>query len=69
MTEDERLTWLRVPSEDELPSEVLALWQPSLEKLGFVPNVLRLYALHPASRSAATSASVISVGRSVSLTA
>ena len=47
MTEDERLTWLRVPSEDELPPEVLELWQPSLEKLGFVPNVLRLYALRP----------------------
>ncbi len=23
------------------------LWEPSLEKLGFVPNVLRLYALRP----------------------
>ena len=47
MTDDERLTWLRVPTEDELPPEVLELWQPSLEKLGFVPNVLRLYALRP----------------------
>ena len=47
VTDDERLTWLRVPSEDELPPEVLELWQPSLEKLGFVPNVLRLYALRP----------------------
>jgi uncharacterized peroxidase-related enzyme len=44
---DERLTWLRVPSDDELPPEIHALWQPSLEKLGFVPNVLRLYALRP----------------------
>ncbi len=35
-----RATWLRVPGEAELPSEVLELWQPSLEKLGFVPNVL-----------------------------
>ena len=43
----ERLTWLRVPAEDELPVEVRELWQPSLEKLGFVPNVLRLYALRP----------------------
>jgi len=42
-----RLTWLRVPDEAELPAEVLELWQPSLEKLGFVPNVLRLYALRP----------------------
>jgi uncharacterized peroxidase-related enzyme len=43
----ERLTWLRAPDEKELPPEVLELWQPSLEKLGFVPNVLRLYALRP----------------------
>ena len=43
----ERPTWLRVPAEDELPDEVRDLWQPSLEKLGFVPNVLRLYALRP----------------------
>jgi uncharacterized peroxidase-related enzyme len=47
VSEPERLTWLRVPTEDELPAEVLELWQPSLEKLGFVPNVLRLYALRP----------------------
>jgi uncharacterized peroxidase-related enzyme len=47
VTGDERLTWLRVPAEDEVPPEVRELWQPSLEKLGFVPNVLRLYALRP----------------------
>jgi uncharacterized peroxidase-related enzyme len=44
---DERITWLRVPDEEELPPEILELWRPSLEKLGFVPNVLRLYALRP----------------------
>jgi uncharacterized peroxidase-related enzyme len=44
---DERITWLRVPADDEVPPEVHELWQPSLEKLGFVPNVLRLYALRP----------------------
>ena len=43
----ERLTWLRVPVEDELPVEIRKLWGPSLEKLGFVPNVLRLFALRP----------------------
>ena len=42
-----RLTWLRVPTEEELPPEVLELWAPSLERLGFVPNVLRLFALRP----------------------
>jgi uncharacterized peroxidase-related enzyme len=43
----ERLTWLRVPDEDDLPAEVTALYEAPLEKLGFVPNVLRLYALRP----------------------
>ncbi len=47
-----RATWLRVPGEAELPPEMLELWEPSLEKLGFVPNVLRFYALaaEPAAR-------------------
>jgi uncharacterized peroxidase-related enzyme len=40
-------SWLRVPAEEELPPAVLDLWAPSLEKLGFVPNVLRLFALRP----------------------
>ena len=47
MSGTDRLTWLRVPDEDELPAEILELWRPSVEKLGFVPNVLRLYALRP----------------------
>jgi len=47
MSSAERLSWLRVPDEDELPAEIIELWQPSREKLGFVPNVLRLYALRP----------------------
>jgi uncharacterized peroxidase-related enzyme len=42
-----RITWLRVPDEGELPPDVLDLWAPSLERLGFVPNVLRAYALRP----------------------
>jgi len=42
-----RSTWLRVPEEAELPEAVRELWAPSLEKLGFVPNVLRNYALRP----------------------
>jgi uncharacterized peroxidase-related enzyme len=48
MTNPDELSWLRVPDEAELPAEIIELWQPSLEKLGFVPNVLRLYALRPA---------------------
>ncbi len=44
---DERLAWLRVPEEADLPGEVTALYEAPREKLGFVPNVLRLYALRP----------------------
>ena len=43
----ERLTWLRVPDEDDLPAEVAALYEAPREKFGFVPNVLRLFALRP----------------------
>lgn len=47
MSTNDHVTWLRVPDESELPPEVLDLWAPSLEKLGFIPNVLRAYALRP----------------------
>ena len=43
----ERLAWLRVPAEDEVPPEVAELWEQPLERLGFVPNVLRVFALRP----------------------
>ena len=42
------LSWLRVPSEDEVSEQVKAeVWATPLEKLGFVPNVLRTFALRP----------------------
>ena len=44
---EERLTWLRVPAEADLPAEVAELYEAPRERLGFVPNVLRLYALRP----------------------
>jgi uncharacterized peroxidase-related enzyme len=44
---NEKQTWLRSPDEADLPAEIIELWRPSLEKLGFVPNVLRFYALRP----------------------
>jgi uncharacterized peroxidase-related enzyme len=43
----ERPTWLRVPEEADLPPDVTALYDAPREKLGFVPNVLRFYALRP----------------------
>jgi uncharacterized peroxidase-related enzyme len=46
-TATDRLAWLRVPGEAEVPDEVRALWHRADEKLGFVPNVLRVWALRP----------------------
>jgi len=45
--ETERLCWLQVPAEDEVGDDVRELWSKPLEKLGFVPNVLRVYAIRP----------------------
>jgi uncharacterized peroxidase-related enzyme len=42
------LSWLRVPADDEVPDEVKEhVWAKPLEKLGFLPNVLRTFALRP----------------------
>ena len=43
-----RLAWLRVPADHEVPDEVKEVWREPSEKLGFVPNVLRIFALRPA---------------------
>jgi uncharacterized peroxidase-related enzyme len=45
--EDTRIARLHVPAEDEIPDEIKELWALPLEKLGFVPNVLRVFALRP----------------------
>jgi uncharacterized peroxidase-related enzyme len=42
-----RLAWLHVPDEQGLPDEVRSLYARAREKLGFVPNVLRVWALRP----------------------
>ena len=41
------LSWLRVPAQDEAPPGVKALFDKASERLGFLPNVLRVYALRP----------------------
>ena len=46
-TVDKRVAWLRVPGEDEAPPPVAKLFDKASEKLGFIPNVLRVYALRP----------------------
>lgn len=47
-SEAEQIARLRVPAEDEVPEEVRELWAGPLERLGFVPNVQRVFALRPA---------------------
>jgi uncharacterized peroxidase-related enzyme len=44
----ERIAWLPVPEESELPDEVRELFGRAREKLGFVPNVFRIVAFRPA---------------------
>ncbi len=41
------MSWLRTPEEGEVPEEARALFDKPREKLGFVPNVLRNFALRP----------------------
>ena len=44
---DKRLSWLRVPPEEDAPPGVHELYDRANEKLGFIPNVLRAYAVRP----------------------
>jgi uncharacterized peroxidase-related enzyme len=46
-SETARIARLHVPREDDVPTEVKELWAKPLERLGFVPNVLRVFALRP----------------------
>jgi uncharacterized peroxidase-related enzyme len=41
------ISWLRVPPEEDAPPGVKAMYDKADEKLGFVPNVLRVYSLRP----------------------
>lgn len=41
------LSWLRIPDERLIPDSVKALWAKAEEKLGFVPNIMRFFALRP----------------------
>jgi uncharacterized peroxidase-related enzyme len=44
---EQRLSWLETPSDEQIPGEVKELWETPLERLGFVPNVMRIFALRP----------------------
>ena len=41
------ISWLGMPAEEDASPGVKQLYDKAMEKLGFVPNVLRVYALRP----------------------
>jgi uncharacterized peroxidase-related enzyme len=50
--EDPTGSWFPVPSEDELPDDLRGLFAKARERLGFVPNVFRVYSFRPQRLSA-----------------
>jgi uncharacterized peroxidase-related enzyme len=49
---DDTGSWFPVPDESELPSDLQKLFTKARERLGFVPNVFRVYAFRPQRLSA-----------------
>jgi uncharacterized peroxidase-related enzyme len=49
---DETGSWFPVPDEAELPERLRGLFAKARERLGFVPNVFRVYAFRPERLSA-----------------
>ncbi len=47
MENPKQLTWLRVPERSEVPVEVETLFQKFEHKVGFVPNVAKVFSLTP----------------------
>jgi uncharacterized peroxidase-related enzyme len=45
-------SWFPVPAETELPSDLRGLFAKARERLGFVPNVFRVYSFRPERLSA-----------------
>ena len=52
MSDPETGSWFPVPSESDPPAEVAGLFAKARERLGFVPNVFRVYAFRPERLSA-----------------
>jgi uncharacterized peroxidase-related enzyme len=46
-SEGERIAWLPVPDDSELDEDIRGLFERAQERLGFVPNVFRVYAARP----------------------
>jgi len=43
----DRISWFPVPDEAELPEDLQGLFRAARERIGFVPNVFRVYAFRP----------------------
>ena len=50
--DDSTGSWFPVPDEDELPDDLRGLFAKARERLGFVPNVFRVYSFRPERLSA-----------------
>ena len=44
---EEPISWFPVPAEDQLPESLQGLFKKAKEKVGFVPNVFRVYSFRP----------------------
>lgn len=45
--QEEQISWFPVPAEDQLPESLQGLFKKAKEKVGFVPNVFRVYSFRP----------------------
>jgi uncharacterized peroxidase-related enzyme len=52
VTDSETGSWFPVPDEDQLPAGLKGLFAKARERIGFVPNVFRVYAFRPERLSA-----------------
>src|SRR5262245_51260594 len=50
--EGEKISWFPIPSEDQLPENLRKLFNKAREKVGFVPNVFRVFSFRPERLSA-----------------
>jgi uncharacterized peroxidase-related enzyme len=52
VTDDDTGSWFPVPDEAQLPDDLRGLFAKARERLGFVPNVFRVYSFRPRRLSA-----------------
>lgn len=45
--QEEQISWFPIPAEDQLPESLQGLFKKAKEKVGFVPNVFRVYSFRP----------------------